>query len=298
MAIAADEKITDVDFNLLINNLNTVYSTGTGNSGYGTTALPLVVAGTNKIKSLDWANLHIAITTTATHQDTSITLPNIIDLESGDVIKAYTDFTTAITSITTNKLNVDVTQTTSDSSVLTSQRTADWSNEIQHVFTVDFTTDDAARNFFNTGGQITLDMDAPLTDSAHQWGVLYNEAQSPFIFDHLSYFAISSTINVSTTLATFISSGSAYGTGDASSSNKWVISAKFVAGTSTNGARGSKIELTSKSIDSYTGNPSFPGSPDIVTGTFDSTIGERRSTSSFPITQPTYATVIDLTNGS
>lgn len=294
MAIIAGQKVTDVDFNALINELNSVYSTGTGNSGYGAIALPTVASGTNKIKSNDWLTLRTAIINMGTHQGDVPTLPAANVLEVGDPIAAFTDFPTAITQVATNNLTVDIANTVSDASVLTSQRTANWSNEINHVFTADFTSDDDARHFFNTGGRITVDMSGPTNDAGHQWGILYNEAQGPFIFDWIAYYNLNPTLGVSTTLATFISSGSVY----SDQNNRWVISARFITGTSDNGARGSKIEITSKSIDQYSGNPSFPGSPDIVAGTFDSIIGERRSDTVFPVSSPTYATVTELTVGS
>ncbi len=140
-------------------------------------------------------------------------------------------------------------------------------------------------------------MEGPDGAASHNWGSIY-DAAGTFIFDHTSYFGLSSTINNSVTLFSFNTGGGIYSF--YTQPNIWSITARFIAGTSTNGARGSQIEISSISTDTYAGNPSFPGSPDNVAATtpFISTIGERRSLTFFDRPSPTYATLVDLTGGS
>lgn len=299
MAFAPGQRITASDFNALINSLNEVYSTGTGDSGYGATALSTVDPfpfdpNADLIDDQLWADLRNAIKKMGDHQGSVPTLPTINepgdDIEEGDPVQAFAQLQPAITQVTTNKLlSNGAGATTITSPVLTTGRSDPWATQIRHTFTVDFGSDNAARWFFNTGGEIMISMDAPNTAASHNWGGLYNSAGT-FIFDHSQYYALSSTINNPVVLATYTTGGGAY----SGFGNQWIISAKFIQGTSSNGARGSKIEITSLSDDVYTGNPMFPGSPDIVTGTFISTIEERRSSTFFPQPAPTYETTVGL----
>lgn len=300
MTLASGQKILASDYNQLVNDLNEIYAIGSGDKGYGATPLPTVTTpppftSSSLLTSAQWTNLRDSIALVGNHQGGLPLLPNDSDLEPGDMVTAFNTFTTAISQTTFNRHNVGSSSTTVNNSVLSSTRTADWSNQIKHVFTVDFGSDDAARFFFNTGGQIRITMSAPNTLAAHNWGGIYSTAGT-FIFDRLSYYGLSSTINNNVNL-TFFTAGASVYYALGSGSNAWTISSRFIAGTSNNGARGSKIEISSISTDVYSGNPAFPGSPDIVSGTFISTIGERRSVTFFNRPQPIYATVVSLADG-
>ncbi len=298
MTFTSGQKVLAADYNTLITDLNEVYAVGTGDKGYGATPIPTVSSfppflTADKVTSAQWLDMRDATALMGNHQDTVLTLPDASDIETGDPITAFSDLATSIVDVTNARLDVTPSSTVVDKSVLSDQRVNDWSTQIQHIFTVDFTTDDAARHFFNTGGQIRLTMDAPATDEAHQWGAVY-AAAGTFIFDHNSYYGLSSTIGNPIDILIFSSGGGVY----SFQSNTWSITAKFIAGSSANGARGSKLEISSTSTDNYSGNPSFPGSPDVVVGTFTSTIGERRSVTFFNRPQPIYDTITSLVSGT
>ena len=307
MAFASGQKITASDYNNLLIQLNDVYGTGTGDKGYGATDLPpvdpfpfdpsadLVKAGTLS-KDNDLTDLVTAIDLMGQHQGNVPLLPTINqpgeDIEIGDLIQAFSEIPPALTQVTTNRLNVDPSSTTLTSSILLSLRSDPWSSQIAHIFTVDFGSDDDARWFFNTGGQIRLAMSAPVSPltaslDAHNWGKLYNDIGT-FIFDATEYYGLSPTINNFTTVSIAATGGGVYSSGYPASANQWIISVKFITGTSANGARGSKLEFTSLSDDVYT------GPIDIVTGGFTSTISERRSTTFFNRPAPIYETTSSL----
>jgi len=300
MAFTSGQKILAADYNGLITRLNDINAVGTGDAGYGASAIsskasPPPYDITTKVQNEDWLAIRDDIFDAGTHQGAVPPLPLESDIEDGDIIQAFTLLDSGITTITNNRLNVDAANTTVDASVLTDERIADWSNQIKHTFTADFGTDNDARQFFNTGGQIRLTMTAPDDAAAHNWGGLYTTSGT-FIFDHNSYYTLSSTINNSINLTVSSAGAAAYSI--AAGANTWTVAARFIAGTSTNGARGSTLEISSTSTDVYSGHPSFPGSPDIVSGTFTSTIGERRSTIIYNSPSPSYATVVSLVDGS
>ncbi len=298
MAFASGQKITASDYNALLAQLNAVYGTGTGDAGYGATELPDVDAfpfdpNADKVKAgtvskpNDLTDLVTAIDLMGQHQGDVPTLPTINqpgdDIEIGDPVQAFTEIPSALTQVTTNRLLVDAGSTTITSPTQISIRTDPWATQIQHIFTVDFSSDDNARWFFNTGGQIRLAMSAPDNIASHNWGGLYNAAGT-FIFNAAEYYGLSPTINNFTTVLIATAGGGVY----SSAGNQWIIQVRFIAGTSANGARGSKLEFTSLSDDVYS------TVPDIVTGTFTSTISERRSTAFFLRPSPTFATTSEL----
>lgn len=298
MAFVSGDKITASDYNSLLALFNNVYAVGSGNSGYGESALSEVIIPPphepgRLIDNASWLSLRNAIEQAGIHQGTALTLPSISDIEEGDIIQAFTSLSTAVDLLVNNKLIVNAVNTVVDSSVLTDVRSATWGSQIKHTFTADFGSDDNARHFFNSGGQIRLTMSAPNTTAAHNWGGIYSSAGT-FIFNHLEYYAMSSTL--SNPVESFIH---ATGGGGAYSyytqPNAWQITSRFVSGTSANGARGSKIEFSSKSTDVY--SPAAPSSPDSVIGTFTSTIGERRSVTIFNQPSPIYSTVVALADG-
>ena len=305
MPFLPGNKILASDYNALIDDVNLVYSTGTGDSGYGQTALPQIdpfpfdpsadkVIADSAGKDNDLADLTNTLELIGQHQGVAPTLPTIgqpgDDIETGDKIQAFSELPVAVSLITTNRLLVDGVNTTLTSPVLTSVRSTSWSTIIKHTFQADFGSDDAARFFFNTGGEIRLSMNAPDTVASHNWGGLYN-AGGTFIFNHAEYYGLSATINNFTTFSTVSAGAGIYSSGFG---NQWIIRARYTAGTSSNGARGSIVEIESVTDDVYAGNPAFPGSPDIVTGTFTSTISERRSTGVFSQASPTYTTNVEL----
>jgi len=298
MAFTPGDKITAADFNNLITQLNAVNGIGTGNSGYGESDLSLVesfpfnpnadkVKASTLSKNNDWADLTNAIQIIGQHQDNIPSLPTIgqpgDDIEIGDPIQAFSEFQPAIDQVTANRNIAGLLSTTLTSAVLVSGRNDPFSSQIQHVFTVDFGSDDDARFFFNTGGQIRIAMNAPDNVASHNWGGVYNAAGT-YIFDSSEFYSISSTINNFTTVQIATSGGGIYST----TNNQWIIRVRFIAGTSNNGARGSKLEFTSLTDDQGT-TP-----PDIVIGNFISTISELRSTAFFNRPAPTFETISEL----
>lgn len=143
-------RIEATDFNTLASTFNSIYSAGTGNSGYGQTSLS-AVSQFATVQFGDWANLINTTKTVASHQGTAIT--NIFAPQQGDRIDYIGSVQTNLTSITTNRLNAAAQGTTS--STATSVSTS-WASAITFTQSVTFSSANQARYFFNAGGQIAL----------------------------------------------------------------------------------------------------------------------------------------------
>lgn len=159
--------ITASDFNTFVgtdssvtpstaaNALNTVLGIGNGNSGYGQSVVTNVpqystVAATN------WASLINKMTAVASHQGTSITA--LTAPTSGDRINYLSALSTNLSSIYTRRNSASSQGTTA--ATATTNSTA-WSSAVTFTHTVSFGSADAARYFFNAGGQIAITFSHP-----------------------------------------------------------------------------------------------------------------------------------------
>jgi len=157
--------ILATDFNSLVGTnpnttsgtLNTVWSTGGTTAGYGQTAVPTVSAG-NLVYAADWANLINKTANANLHQGTSIT--GVTAPPAGNTIQYNANIPTNLTSIYTGRLNAASQGSTTANTVTTAST---WSNIATFTHTVSFANGDAARYFFNAGGQLKVTCSHPNT---------------------------------------------------------------------------------------------------------------------------------------
>jgi hypothetical protein len=158
MSYAQYGTIAASDYNNLIgaavgstaNVLNTVWSTGSGGAGYGQTALANVATG-DTVAATSWANLINRTSNSASHQSSSIT--SVTAPASGNTILYNANVVTNLQTVYTNRLNA-VSQSGTTANTATYGTT--WLNAITFTHTVTFTSGDAARYFFNSGGQLAI----------------------------------------------------------------------------------------------------------------------------------------------
>lgn len=163
MSYAQGEKILAADYNGLVGTnpnttsgtLNTVWSTGGTTAGYGQTALATVTAG-DSIQATSWANLVNKTANAATHQGTSIT--SVTAPSTGGVITYLSAIPTNLTSIYNSRLNASTQGSTTSNTVTTAST---WSSVATFTQTVTFANGDAARYFFNSGGQLAMTCSHP-----------------------------------------------------------------------------------------------------------------------------------------
>lgn len=152
------------DFNTLVGGnptttsgtLNAVWATGGGSTGYGQTALANVAAGNTVAATGQWAALVANTSSAATHQGSSITA--VTAPVSGGTITYLSAIPTNLTTIYTNRLNAASQGSTSASTATTA---ATWSDKATFTHTATFANGDAARYFFNSGGQLKITMSHP-----------------------------------------------------------------------------------------------------------------------------------------
>jgi hypothetical protein len=146
--------------------INTVWATGGGSAGYGQTALANVSVGSSVLAS-NWANLVNTTANAASHQGTSIT--SVTAPSAGNTITFNSAISTNLTTIYNNRLNAAAQGGTSSNTVT---RGSSWSSSLTFSQTVTFVSGDAARYFFNAGGQLAITCSH--SDTSTPANVLFN----------------------------------------------------------------------------------------------------------------------------
>jgi hypothetical protein len=146
------------DFNTLVggnptttaNTLNATWATGGGQAGYGQTAVGNVAVG-QVVAATNWASLVNSTANAASHQGTSIT--SVSAPVAGGVITYLSAIPTNLQTIYGARGNA----ASQGSTAANTQTTvSSWTDYANFAFTVSFANGDAARYFFNAGGQIKL----------------------------------------------------------------------------------------------------------------------------------------------
>lgn len=158
MTYSQFSSVEALDFNTLAGGnpttgsgkLNSVWAVGGTNSGYGQTALANVSAG-NVIAAVNWANLVANTASAATHQGSSITA--VTAPAAGNTVAYISAIPTNLATIYTNRLNAASQGSTTANAVAYGST---WSTGITFTHTVTFANGDAARYFFNSGGQLKI----------------------------------------------------------------------------------------------------------------------------------------------
>ena len=140
------------------NKVAALVGVGYGNRGYGQTSTPLTgVSVGDVVTASTWNSLFSAMGLINTHTGSALTLPaNVL---AGNAIQALNgssgrpDLSTLITTLDSNRALYAIGQMALTSQ-LSSARTSSWTTQVTHEFTVTFPTEDGARYFFNTGGQV------------------------------------------------------------------------------------------------------------------------------------------------
>jgi hypothetical protein len=157
-------------------NVNTVWGAGSGDSGWGQSALATVSA-TNTVTATQWATLVNTLISMGAHTNTTITAR--IAPTAGQTIGILAAINTDLTNITNNRQNAAANGTqftgwTGTNSKTAATTGATWS--ITFTNTVTWASADAARYFFNAGGRIKLDVSKTATGQTGdpEWNDLAN----------------------------------------------------------------------------------------------------------------------------
>lgn len=303
MAYLQGQSITAADYNSLKDDVNEVYadshagetSESPGNYGYGETPTAATVSVTDSITAAQWTGLFSSLAACATHQGTSMGIvPSSVSI--GQTIESYdggTGLLAVISDVRANRFDVAGGQSTITSSggKLTSSRGTSWTNQLQHIFTVDYGSNDNARHFFNTGGQIRFSGDRTGGSASNQNTIWTNflTAMDTVTFDHTDTTPLGAGTGSSIGFFNLTSgyqtvyeySTPSYGYVD----NIIRIEAQYVS-PRANGELRFRVTYISE-----------PG-PNVIDGTITSMIDEKRSTGAIVKASPTFATTTGLTAGT
>ena len=163
MTYAQFGTVQAADFNTLVggnptataNTLNATWATGSGAAGYGQTALANVTVGST-VTATQWSTLVANTASAATHQGSSIT--SVTAPVAGGTITFVSAIPTNLQTIYTNRLRAATQGATTANTVTTAST---WSDKATWTHTATFANGDAARYFFNSGGQLKLTMSHP-----------------------------------------------------------------------------------------------------------------------------------------
>ncbi len=158
MAYAQFGLIQAQDFNTLVggnptataNTLNATWATGSVTAGYGQTAVANVVVGAT-VAATSWNALVSNTASAATHQGSSIT--SVTAPTAGTTVTHVAAIPTNLQTIYTNRLNA---ATQSGTTANTATRGTTWTTALTFTHTATFANGDAARYFFNSGGQLKM----------------------------------------------------------------------------------------------------------------------------------------------
>jgi hypothetical protein len=160
MTYSAGGKVQATDYNGFAStgtpNFNNIWATGSGNSGYGQTALATVTAGQKVTATNYWNALVANITASASHQGTTITA--ITPPVGGDKVAFLSALSTNLSAINGGRLNCSAvgTDITGSGTRTTAWGTGQSIPSVTSTITVTFASAAAARYFFNAGGQILV----------------------------------------------------------------------------------------------------------------------------------------------
>jgi hypothetical protein len=146
------------DFNTLVggnptataNTLNATWATGSAAAGYGQTA-QANVAVSDTVLASSWANVVNRTASAATHQGSSIS--SVTAPVAGGAITFLSAIPTNLQTIYTNRRNAATQGATTANTVTYG---SSWLNALTFTQTVTFANGDAARYFFNSGGQLKI----------------------------------------------------------------------------------------------------------------------------------------------
>jgi hypothetical protein len=140
------------------NNINFIWGTGSGTTGYGQSTTLSNVAAAGTITATQWASLNSRITSMANHQGTTIT--SRANPVVGNTIAILANLQTDINTLTLNHGNAALVGTQYTSWTGTSNQLGNIAIQNGQTFTINFRHDvtfantEAARFFFNSGGLI------------------------------------------------------------------------------------------------------------------------------------------------
>jgi hypothetical protein len=305
--MAVGDLITALRYNNLQSRINVIMGTGSGNSGYGQSLVSAQVAVGSNVDLVRVLNLRTDMIKARQHQTANNEAPSPgtgafpLVTTADQVTDAFAaNLESQMTTIETNKLTLGAggtlgNQFTDTTDANTSQRTASWNGLLTHNVTVAFGSQNAARFYFNSGGDIRFRV--TLTGGTSDTGV------NQIFTDWSTMFSTMGTITMNhngTTRSGSAGTAQAIGFYQLTTSNQEIFrrvgSGNYATNTYIINARtdnAGNVFFNIQFNDNKGGNPNFD---EVVTGTLTSRLDIRRATgANVAVTSPTLTTTTAIT---
>lgn len=151
MTYASGGLIEATDYNGFVASVNAIWGVGSGDSGYGQSTILSTVAPSNTVTAAQWSALIARINSSNQHQSgavTSLAIPT-----AGDVITYLSTLSSAISTITTNRLSAISNGSSASANI---SNTTAWVTTSTKSVSLTWANANAMRYFFNAGGYITF----------------------------------------------------------------------------------------------------------------------------------------------
>jgi hypothetical protein len=284
-------------------SLAALIGVGYGTRGAGVTSTQLPLPGnTSVVGTTAWNNLVSALTVYNSRGQLNLNLPTPVTV--GSLVKAQdgsnsrASIQSTIESIDADRFKLDISQSTYTFQ-LTSKTTTQWTNGVYHEFTVDFGTEDAARYYFNNGGEIQMNASRTGGSNTHINVALTNMLAAiktvklravdttytgtNGVLAGIGYFGLTSRYKILFSHSGLLDQAIGYNFPDIS----YNIQARRENYVGVNGGNGSLIRIrVNMSLASYY--------TEIIDGTTQSVIASVRSTGVIPVPSPVFRTILDI----
>lgn len=303
MTYGQNNIITAGDFNLFRNNTDAIFGVGSGDSGYGQVGTyPASVVSSSIMQHTEWGGIDAAVQAMTNHQGGSAA-PPASDFLTNALVKAYPpngfDMAASITAATTNRLTA-APAAVSVTTQITDTRSTSWTSQVLTEFTVTFGSEDLARFFFNSGGQVRMGSTRTggtgSTDNTN-WTTLLSTigtvglgARSSTISGAASSF--SGGVGYYSLTGSYQAIVNQAGTG-VYSSNTYTVQARTENVIGLRGANGTLVRCQVI----LTVTPPFHASH-VADGTLTTTVSMQKATTFLTVASPAFSTVTSLIAGS
>lgn len=151
-------RVRAADYNAIQGKIALVLGNGTGNYGYGQGLTSSQVAVGDLIRAVQWNQLRTDLLKARQHQTgvdetSNLTLASTSSIISEALRAQYDNMADTVTA---NRLAVASNQGTLENVVSPYSRTSAWNGTLTHTCTITFASYDAARHFFNAGGNFQI----------------------------------------------------------------------------------------------------------------------------------------------
>jgi len=164
MAVTQGAKIFASDYNVLQSTISTIMGVGSGIYGYNQTILSSQLVKTSgkypPIRVIDWVALRTDIVNAYTHigQPGNLTIPPLPTRTPRVKVTApdYNNYLAIVNATYAASTTTPPAGQASLATLSTGTRTSTWNGVITHTVTLTWTDRNAARGFFNAGGEIRM----------------------------------------------------------------------------------------------------------------------------------------------